>query len=50
MAIDTQYVAWNYVIGKYFFGPERIGQTVFLAMDEHTLWKIGHEGGNRSGG
>ena len=44
MPIDSQYAIWNYIIGKNFFGPERVGQTVFLTIDQDTLWKLGQEG------
>src|SRR2546422_1974054 len=45
MAMDPQYSSWNLAIGKHFFCSEHNGQTVFLTVNELTLWKIGQEFG-----
>jgi hypothetical protein len=43
--MNTQYSAWSLAIGKHFFGQARAQQSVFLTVDEETLWQISQQHG-----
>jgi hypothetical protein len=43
--MDPHYEAWNQAVGQHFYGPKHAGQSVFLTVDEDTLWQISKDYG-----
>ena len=43
--MTTSYDAWNSAISQHFFAPQSTGQTVFLTVDEDTLWRMSRDYG-----